>query len=159
MGWGTPRGRSTAYVEATTTEEGRALLRRGGKGSGNKYGAIPTFALGYWWDSKAEAAYAVNCLEPSRRAGRIAGWEHHPAFVLLEAIGTKADGFAQGEVVFTLDYGIRPDPVSGAPYCVADYKAKPTFTRDFRLRCQVFVRKFPEIPLYTVDADGKWKRA
>lgn len=166
MGWGAPRGRGAkahpGYVEAATTEEGRALLKRKGgpgSGSGNKYHAVRTFALGFWWDSKAEAAYVVNCLEPSRLAGRIQSWEHHPQFVIIEAIGAKEDGFAQEEAVFTPDYGIRPDPVSGAPYCVADYKGKPTFTTDFKLRAQVFVRKYPDIPLYVVDVDGRWRKA
>ena len=144
-----------AYVEAATPEEGAALLRAGQKRA--KYGAVPTVLNGERFASRGEARYTL-VLEAMARAGKIAGWRRAQSYVLMPAIGTRADGFARGAVRYTPDYEVWPSP-DGAPLCCVDFKSKATMTTAFRIRAAVFLRVYPDIPLYAVGADGEWVRA
>lgn len=174
MAWGTPRGRTMAYVEAKTTEEGAALWQEAQKqGRGNKFHAVPVTIDGVTYASTSEGKYSTT-LKVLVAAGRLERYKPQPRFTLLERLpgapltslkGTKKGqqkvllaNFAGRRFTFTLDYQVWPDPVSGAETAVLDTKSWATLTDDFFLRAAIFVRVYG-IPMYAVMPNGEWIRA
>jgi hypothetical protein len=140
MAWSTPRGRTTAYVEAKTTEEGLKLLKAGAKRA--KWGNIRTeypVGSGAWYDSQGEATLAQR-LDLLQQAGLIHAWQRGTPWVLLE----EPDG-----VTYIPDFEVWVTPDD---FRLLDFKG--ALTDVFRLKAKFFKRYYSHVPLWIVKADG-----
>jgi hypothetical protein len=137
MGWGTPRGRTTAYVEAKTTEEGLKLLK-GAKRT--KWGNVRTKYNGATYDSKGEAEFAQR-LDLLKEAGAIHDWRRGKDWLLLEP---------PNEIKYRPDFEVWVTPDD---FRLIDFKG--ALTDVFELKAKLFKARYPDTPLWLAFADGR----
>lgn len=111
----------------------------------HKYGAVRTEYQGERYDSRAEARRAMD-LVLLKAAGKIHRWERGEAQVLLEGrTRSRRVTYKPDFIVWDTERRAHAEDVKGM------------VPKDFRIKAILWERRFPDLPLRVVDANGNLK--
>lgn len=111
----------------------------------HKYHARRTEYAGAVYDSRGEAEYARH-LDLLKVAGVIHDWRRGGEWVLLDA---PPGGNRRERITLRPDFEVWPAP---GRLEVRDFKG--VVTAVFRVKARLFKRRYPNVPLIIVRADG-----
>lgn len=118
-------------------------------GTSHKYHARRTEYAGAVYDSRGEAEYARH-LDLLKAAGVIHDWRRGGEWVLLD---TPPGGSRRDRITLRPDFEVWPEP---GRLEVRDFKG--VMTAVFRVKARLFKRRYPNVPLIIVRADGSETR-